>query len=148
MHLDLRVPAAGRLVIDALAGPVDIALDGAVGRGSDRSRRRCQQDRAGAGGWLGGPENGGLLVADAPVPRRDERALPHASLGLARLLFVGIVVMGKPRISQGPAVSHQPFLNVLAIDFAPRHGAAAAVDGLAGVASADPLVCVIAETRA
>src|SRR5262249_61286324 len=35
LHLDLRVPAAGRLVIDALAGGVDIALDGAVGRGRD-----------------------------------------------------------------------------------------------------------------
>src|ERR1700733_2828901 len=35
LHLDLRVPAAGRLVIDAFARAVDIALDGAVGRGRD-----------------------------------------------------------------------------------------------------------------
>src|SRR5258708_1556746 len=133
MHLDLRIPAAGRLVVDAFAGPVDIALDGAVGRGRDRSRRRRQQDRVGTGGRLGGPENGGLLVADAPVPRRDEGALPHPGLGLARLLFVGIVIMGNPRIGQGPAVSHQPFLDVVAVDVTSRHGAAAAVDGLAGV---------------
>src|ERR1700676_2028782 len=31
-HLDLRIPAAGRLVVDAFAGAVDVALDGAVGR--------------------------------------------------------------------------------------------------------------------
>src|SRR6267142_3712813 len=133
LHLDLRIPAAGGLMIDAFAGPVDIALDGAVGRGSDRSRRRRQQDRVGTGGRLGGPENGGLLVADAPVPRRDEGALPHPGLGLARLLFVGVVIMGNPRIGQGPAVSHQPFLDVLAVDVTSRHGAAAAVGGLAGV---------------
>src|ERR1700724_1024824 len=35
LHPDLRVPAAGRLVIDAFAGTVDVALDGAVGRGRD-----------------------------------------------------------------------------------------------------------------
>src|SRR5467141_3388599 len=133
LHLDLRIPAAGRLVIDAFAGPVDVALDGAVGRGRDRSRSRCQQNRVGAGGRLGGAENGRLLVADAPVPRRDERALPHPGLGLARRLLVGIVVLGKPRIGQGPAVSHHPFLNVLAVDLAPRHGAAAAVGDLAGM---------------
>src|SRR4051794_12083962 len=62
-HLDLPVPAAARLVIDALARPVDIALDGAVGRGRDRSRCRRQQDRMGVGRWLGGAENRGLLVA-------------------------------------------------------------------------------------
>src|SRR3981189_2663437 len=39
LHLDLRIPAAGGLMIDAFAGPVDVALDGAVGRGCDRSRR-------------------------------------------------------------------------------------------------------------
>src|SRR5579862_4494335 len=33
VHLDLGVPAAGRLVIDAFARGVDVALDGAVGRG-------------------------------------------------------------------------------------------------------------------
>src|SRR5712671_1205473 len=133
VHLDLCVPAAGRLVIDAFAGAVDIALDGAVGRGRDRSRCRCQEDRVGVGGRLGGPENGRLLVADAPVPRRDEGALPHAGLGLARLLFIAVVIVRNPRIGQGPAVSHQPFLDVLAIDLTPRHGAAAAVDDLAGV---------------
>src|SRR5580698_10223831 len=37
-HLDLGVPAAGGLVVDAFAGPVDVALDGAVGRGRDRPR--------------------------------------------------------------------------------------------------------------
>src|SRR5512133_2692593 len=47
VHLDLRIPAAGRLVIDAFAGPVNIALDGAVGRGRDRSRGRRQQDGVG-----------------------------------------------------------------------------------------------------
>src|ERR1700738_1720410 len=31
VHLDLRVPAAGRLVVDAFAGAVDIAPDGGVG---------------------------------------------------------------------------------------------------------------------
>src|SRR5258708_4661463 len=133
MHLDLCIPAAGRLVIDAFAGPVDIALDGAVGRGRDRSRGRRQQDGVGILRRLGGSENGCLLVADAPVPRRDEGALPHPGLGLSRLLFVGVVIMGNPRIGQGPAVSHQPFLDVLAVDVTSRHGAAAAVDGLAGV---------------
>ena len=72
-------------------------------------------------GRLGGAENGRLLVADAPVPRRDERALPHPGLGLARGLFVGVVVMGNPRIGQRPAVRHQPFLDVLAVDLAARH---------------------------
>src|SRR4051812_35162760 len=43
MHLDLGVPAAGRLVIDAFAGAVDVALDGAVGRGRDRAGGRRQQ---------------------------------------------------------------------------------------------------------
>src|SRR5664279_1074255 len=127
LHLDLRIPAAGRLVIDALAGAVDVALDGAVGRGSDRSRSRRQQDRMGIGGWFGGPENHGLLVADAPVPRRDEGALPHAGLGVARGLFVGVVIMGNPNIGQRPSALHHPFLDVLAVDLAPRHLSAAAV---------------------
>src|SRR6516162_9404201 len=35
LHPDLRVPAARRRVIDALAGGIHIALDGAVGRGRD-----------------------------------------------------------------------------------------------------------------
>src|ERR1700722_7139663 len=33
LHLDLRIPAAGGLVIDAFAGAVDVALDGSFGRG-------------------------------------------------------------------------------------------------------------------
>src|ERR1700679_4201548 len=86
-HLDLRIPAAGRLVIDAFARAVDISLDRAVGRGSDRSRSRRQQDRVGVLRRLGGSENDRLLVADAPVPWRDERAPPHAGLGLVRGLF-------------------------------------------------------------
>src|SRR3977135_2832813 len=76
LHLDLRIPAAGGLMIDAFAGPVDVALDGAVGRGRDRSRRRRQQDRVGIFRGFDGPENRGFLVAEAPVPRRDEGALP------------------------------------------------------------------------
>src|SRR5882757_4242050 len=76
LHLDLRIPAATGLMIDAFAGPVDVALDGAVGRGRDRSRRRRQQDRVGVLGRFDGPENRGLLVAEVPVPRRDEGALP------------------------------------------------------------------------
>src|ERR1700716_1948821 len=127
VHLDLRVPAAGRLVKDAFAGPVDVALDSAVGRGRDRSRRRRQQDRVGVFGRFGCSENGGLLVAHAPVPRRDEGALPHAGLGLARLLLIVIVIMREPRIGQRPSVSPQPFLNVLAVDLASRHQPAAAI---------------------
>src|SRR5258705_13986439 len=75
MHLDLRIPAAGGLVKDAFAGSVDVALDGAVGRGRDCSRGRRQQDGSGVFGRVGGPENGRLLVADPPLPRRDEGAL-------------------------------------------------------------------------
>src|SRR6202022_1008962 len=104
VHLDLRIPAAGRLVIDAFAGTVDVALDGAVGRGSDRSRGRRQKDGVGIRRRLGGAENGGLLVAAPPVPWRDEGALPHPGLGLARGLFVRIVIMGNPRTGQRPSV--------------------------------------------
>src|ERR1700722_12226337 len=53
LHLDLGVPAAGGLVVDAFAGTVDIALDRAVGRGRDRPRGRRQQDGAGVVGRLG-----------------------------------------------------------------------------------------------
>src|SRR6266567_3411465 len=73
LHLDLRVPAAGGRVIDAFPGTVDVALDGAVGRGRDRSGGRCLQDRVSVRRGLGGAEDGRLLVAFAPVPRRDER---------------------------------------------------------------------------
>ena len=130
---DLRVPAAGPLMIDAFAGAVDIALDGAVGRGRHRAGGRRQQDRAGIGGRLGGAEDGGLLVADPPVPRRDEGALPHPGLGLARSFLIGIVIVRNPDIRQRPAVHHHPFLDVLAVDLAARHVAAAAV-GLAHMA--------------
>src|SRR4029077_8085666 len=85
------------------------------------------------GGRLGGAENCGLLVADAPVPRRDEGALPHAGLGLARGGLVGIVVVGYAGKGQRPAVLHHPFLDVLAVDLAARHDAAAAVHVLARV---------------
>src|SRR4051794_37286622 len=104
VHLDLRVPAAGRLVIDAFAGAIDVALDGAVGRGRDRSGGRGQQNGVGMGRRFDGAENGGLLVADAPIPWRDERALPHARLGLARGLFVGVVIMRETDKGQRPTV--------------------------------------------
>src|ERR1700722_19019858 len=126
-HLDLGVPAAGGLMVDAFAGPVDIALDRAVGRGRDRSRGRRQQDVVGVVGRLGGAENGGLLVADAPVPRRDERALPHPGLGVARGFLVGIVIMREAHIGQRPSALHHPFLDVLAVDLAARDLPAAAV---------------------
>src|SRR5687768_2100296 len=63
VHLDFRIPAAGRLMIDAYAGTVDVALDGAVGRGRHRSRGRGQQDRARVLRRLDRAENGRLLVA-------------------------------------------------------------------------------------
>src|ERR1700694_231090 len=67
VHLDLRIPAAGGPVIDAFAGAVDIALDGAVGRGRDRSRSRREQARMGVGGRLGGAQDHRLVVADTPL---------------------------------------------------------------------------------
>src|SRR5947209_7414865 len=72
-------------------------------------------------------EDGGLLVAHAPVPRRDEGALPHAGLGLARGLFVRLVIPGETHIGERPAARDQPFLDVLAVDGAARDGAAAAI---------------------
>ena len=102
--------------------------EGATDPDADASRIACGILRR-----LGGAENGGLLVADAPVPRRDEGALPHPGLGLARGFFVSLVIMGNPQIGQRPAVRHQPFLDVLAVDLAARHRAASAVDDLAGV---------------
>src|SRR3954453_23619199 len=62
LHLDLGVPAAGGRVIDALAGAIDVTLDGAVGRRRYRSGCRRQQDGAGVLRRLGGAENIGLLV--------------------------------------------------------------------------------------
>src|SRR4029453_13197283 len=112
LHLDLRIPATRRLVKDALAGAVDVTLDGAVGRGRHRSRSRCEQDRFGIFRRLDRAENGGLLVADAPVPWRDERALPHAGLGLARGLLVALVVVRDSRQRQRPTVRPQPLLNI------------------------------------
>ena len=97
------------------------------GEGAHRSRSRRQQDRFGIFRRLDRAENGGLLVADAPVPWRDERALPHPGLGLARRFLIRLVVARDPRQRQRPAVRHQPFLNVLAVGLAARHGAAAAV---------------------
>src|ERR1700722_15288653 len=70
-HLDLRIPAAGRLVVDAFAGAGDVALDGAIGGGGARSGGRGLQDRMRILRRLGGAEDGGLLVADPPVPGCD-----------------------------------------------------------------------------
>src|SRR4051812_43432154 len=78
LHLDFGVPAAGWRMINALAGAVDVALDGAVGRGRVRAGGRRQQNGIGIIRRFGCPQYGGFLVADAPVPRRDEGALPHA----------------------------------------------------------------------
>src|SRR5882724_10228667 len=83
---------------------------------------------------LGGAEDGGLLVADPPVPGCDERALPHADLGLARGFLVIVIVMGEPRIGQRPSIPHHPFLDVLAVDLASRDHPAAAIRGLAQMA--------------
>src|SRR5258706_8179167 len=68
LHLDLRIPAAGGLMIDAFAGAIDVALDGAVGLGRYRSRHRTQDDRVGVARRLDGSEDRRLLVADPPVP--------------------------------------------------------------------------------
>src|SRR6478735_2860509 len=70
-----------------------------------------------------------LLVAHAPVPGRDEGALPHAGLGLARGLLVGLVVVRDAGVGERPAARDQPFLDVLAVGLAARHDAAAAVGG-------------------
>src|SRR6476619_1243247 len=93
LHLDLRIPAAFGRMIDAFAGAVDIALDGAVGRRRDPSGRRGQQNCVRVRLRLGGSQDRCLLVADAPVPRRDEGAMPHSGLGFARGLFIGVVIM-------------------------------------------------------
>src|ERR1700730_17720864 len=79
------------------------------------------------GGRLVVAHDRGLLVADAPVPRRDEGALPHPGLGFARGGFDGVVVMREAHIGQRPAVLHHPFLDVLAVDLAARDHAAAAI---------------------
>src|SRR5690242_11187762 len=144
LHLDLRIPAAGRLVIDTFACGVDVALDGAIGRGRNGSGCRGEQDRVRIGRRLGSSENGRLLVANAPVPRRDERALPHPHLGLARGLLVALVVARDPCQRQRPAVRHQPFLDVLAVGLAARHRAAAAIGyrpGMTGPVLAAEALC-------
>src|SRR5271156_4797347 len=98
----------------------------------------------GALGRLGGSENHRLLVADAPVPWRDEGALPHAGLGLARRLFVRIVIMGKTHIAERPSVLHHPLLDVLAIALATGNAAPAPVD-LADVTGPGLVVGVVDE---
>ena len=102
--------------------------DGATGPEADASRIALAFS-----GGLAAPRIVGLLVADAPVPWRDERALPHPGLGFARGFFVGLVVAGDPDEGQRPAARHHPFLDVFAVDLAARDGAAAAI-GRAGVA--------------
>src|ERR1700744_5942128 len=128
LHLDLGVPAAFRRVKDAFAGAVDIALDGAVGRRRNRPGGRGQQDRVRVWRRLGRAQYRRLLVADTPVPWRDEGARPHPGLGFARGLLVGVVVMGAWEKGQPPAVLHHPFLDVLAVDSAARDITAAAID--------------------
>src|SRR5579872_6043395 len=92
LHLDLRIPSAGRLMVDAFAGAIDIALDVAFRRRGDRSRGRRQKDGVGVLGQPGTPENGALLVAHVPVPGRDEGTLPQAGLGLARGFLVPVII--------------------------------------------------------
>src|SRR3982075_2195581 len=87
----------------------------------------------------GGAHDDGILVTGAPVPRRDEGAGPHPGLGLARRLFVRLVIPGDAHKGQRPSVAHYPFLDVLAIDLAPRHRPAAAV-GQARMAAPDLVV--------
>src|ERR1700757_3543911 len=88
---------------------------------------------------LGSAENRGLLVAHPPVPGRDEGALPHAGLGVASGGLVGVIVVRDAGVGQRPAASPQPFLDVLTVDLAARHGAAAPIDR-SGVA--DPVLAL------
>src|SRR6202012_6197313 len=90
LHLDLGVPAALGRMVNAFAGAVDIALDGTVGRRRDRSGRRSHQHRMGVWRRFGCAEDRRLLVADAPVPWRDEGALPHPGLGFTRRFLVSL----------------------------------------------------------
>jgi len=73
-------------VIDAFAGPVDVALMVQSGEGANRSRRRRQQDRVGVLGRLMDPRIASSWLRNA-VPRRDEGAC-IGRLGVARGLFV------------------------------------------------------------
>src|SRR5581483_3563394 len=92
---------------------------------------------------LGGAEDGRLLVADPPIPGRDERALPHAGLGLARRFLVLVIVVREPRVRQRPAAPHHPFLDVLAVDVASRHDPAATVGGCAWMTGPRLVLCVL-----
>src|SRR3569832_949321 len=83
---------------------------------------------------LGCAEDSRLLVADPPVPGCDERPLPHAGLGCARGFLVLVIVVREARISERPAATHHPFLDVLAVDLASCHDPAAPVGILAGMA--------------
>src|ERR1700691_5929167 len=67
-------------------------------------------------GGLVAPKMVVFLLAAPPIPGRDERALPHAGLGVARGLLVLVIVVAEPHIGQRPAASHHPFLDVLAVD--------------------------------
>src|SRR5262249_6610650 len=89
---------------------------------------RSQQDGAGVLRRLGCAKDRGLLVAHAPVPWREEGALPHPGLGLARRMLVGLIITRDAGKGERPAVRHHPFLDVLAVGFAARHGAAAAIE--------------------
>ena len=113
--------------------------EGATGPEADASRIAWAVSRR-----LDRAQDRRLLVADAPVPRRDEGALPHAGLGLARGFFIGLVVMGDAGIGQRPSVLHHPFLDVLAVDLAMRHLPAATL-GLADVAGPALVVGMVDE---
>src|SRR5436190_2047713 len=63
-------------------------------------------------------------------------------------LFVRLVIMRKPRIGQRPSIPDQPFLDVLAVNLAPRHGAAAPVGDLAGVTGPGLVVGMLDEVVA
>src|SRR6266702_5015403 len=88
---------------------------------------------------LGGAQYRRLLVAHAPVPWRDEGALPHPGFCLTRGSFVGIIVVGDTGVGQRPAAPHQPFLDVLAADLAARDRVAAPVDR---TGMADPVLAL------
>src|ERR1700761_6799816 len=92
---------------------------------------------------FGCAEDRRLLVADTPVPWRDEGALPHPGLGFTRRFLVSLVFVGTSCIGQRPAAADQPFLDVFAAHFAFCHGAAAAVDplGVAAPALVGGVVC-------
>ena len=84
LHLDLRIPAAGRLVIDAHAGAVDVALDGAIGRGATGPDAEASKIRRAVGGGLTAPriavvllrtrQSQGAMNAPAHMPILASRA--------------------------------------------------------------------------